>query len=111
MGDWLDTEEGQASEALGTKVYDCLEDKVEARPFKKRIKFPDGPELTVTQTSQRLAEQINEDPMAVREHVLLWLEEASMPDDPDMDGDQQEEFEKATECWVEEERTKSKKRS
>ncbi len=109
--EWLDTEEGQAWQTLGEKVYDCLEAGTEAKPSKKRIKFPNGPELTVAQTSLRLAEQLKESPIAIREHVVMWLEEASMPNDPNMDGDQQKEFEKAIERWVSEERAKLKLKS
>ena len=83
-GGWLDTSEGKEWEALSEVVYGELEAaKVDAR--KRRIVLDAGTKLTINQVARSIADKTGDDVDAVREHVMLWLEEAADPEDPDCD--------------------------
>ena len=83
-GDWLDTTEGKKWEALGELVYAELE-AAKVNIHKRRIILIDSEELTIHQVARRLAEKTGENLEAVREQVMLWLEEAAESDDEEHD--------------------------
>ena len=79
----MDTSEGKQWEAISEVVYNELENaKVNAS--KQRI-IVDGARLTINQTARNIADKTHNDVDEVREHVMLWLEEAADPDDPNCD--------------------------
>ena len=100
-GDWLDTSEGKRWEAVSGVVYGELEAaKVNAR--KRRITLDGGAKLTINQVTQRIADKTGNDAEAVREHVMLWLEEAADSDDPDRDDEM--EMARDIDRWIDDAR-------
>ena len=83
-GGWLDTSEGKEWEAISEVIYGELE-TAKVNACKRRIILDDGVKLTIHQAARNLADKTGHDVDAVREHVMLWLEEAADADDADCD--------------------------
>ena len=98
-GDWLDTPDGKRWEVTGEKVYDQLETariNVTARRFLVRDDTRTR-RLTFNQAVRRVIDETGEDAKAVREHVMLWMEEAADPED----GERDEDIDDAIQLWLE----------
>jgi len=85
-GGWLDTAEGKRWEAVGESVYGELEE-AKVNVHTRHIILGDSATLTIDQVAKRIAAKTGQDIDAVREHVVLWLEEAADSDDEERDDD------------------------
>jgi hypothetical protein len=103
-GDWMDTPEGKAWEALSEVVYAELETaKINVR--KRRIILKNEArlaKLTINQAARYIADKTGHDSYAIREHVMFWLEEVGESDDPERDDDL--ELPDEIQTWIEEAR-------
>lgn len=87
-GGWLDTAAGKKWEAIGEMVYDKLEE-AKINVHKRQIIFgePTSAKLTINQMARRLVDKTGEDVKVIREHLMLWLEEAADSDNEERDED------------------------
>ena len=97
-GGWLDTPEGKLWEAVGETVYDEL-DEAKVNVHKRRIILGDGQRLTINQAARRITDKSGHDIEAVRENVMLWLEEVAIDSD-DEDRDADVDIRTAIDQWV-----------
>lgn len=97
-GGWLDTAEGKRSQAVGSFVYEILDDtKVSAT---RRIVFFDGKKMTLNQTISVIKEKSEFSREEIREHALMWLVEASEPIEHDSEELDDEEIDELIQVWV-----------
>ena len=98
-GGWLDTAKGKRWEAIGEVVYDELAE-AKVNVHKRQIIIPGEPvaKLTIQQAVRRIAGKTGLDIEVVREHLLLWLEEAAESDNEKRD--EEVDMESAIARWV-----------
>jgi hypothetical protein len=102
-GGWLDTPEGKRWEGVGIFVYEKLED---ARvSVKKRLIIMDGKKLTLNQATARIMEKTEYERAEIKEHVILWLEEASDAIERDSEDADDDVIDEITRAWVKAERS------
>jgi hypothetical protein len=101
-GGSLETAEGKRLEEIGIFVYEKLEDaKV---TVKKRLILVDGKRLTVNQATARILENTEYKREEIREHLILWIEEASDAIERESEDADDDVIDELTQSWVEAER-------
>ncbi len=103
--DWLDTPEGKDFEDRTGRVYDRL-DQFKINAEKRYFEVGKGQSMLLDQVINIVADDLNEDVCVVREHVLMWMTEASNSADPEYEGTQ--EYVDLVQAWAEEECEKHK---
>lgn len=102
-GGWLETAEGKRWEGIGIFVYEKLEDaKISV---KKRLIIMDGKKLTLNQATARIMEKTEYERSEIREHMILWLEEASDAIERDSEDADDDVIDDLTRAWVKAERS------
>ena len=102
-GGWLDTPEGKRWEGIGIFVYEKLED---ARvSVKKRLIIMDGKKLTLNQAADRIMEKTEYERAEIKEHLIIWLEEASDAIEGDSEDADDDVIDNLTRAWVKAERS------
>lgn len=99
---WLDTPDGKAFEDLGEEIYAQLDFfKIDAE---KKLFCRGKSKMLLDEVVAKVAAEVKEEVGDVREHVLMYMMEASESVDPEFEGTQ--EYVDMMQAWAEEEREK-----
>jgi len=102
--EWMDSPEGELSNAALDAVFDALA-KADIDPRKRKIVWEDGQRLSIPETVQRIhASNPDLAPELIESHVLGWLEGFA----PESYSERQlEELDRLTDKWVDDHERKS----
>lgn len=98
--DWLDTSEGKDFEDRTGRVYERL-DPFKINAEQRYFEVGNGQSMLLDEVIAKVAGDLNEEICVVREHVLMWMTEASNSADPEYEGTQ--EYVDLVQAWAEEE--------
>ena len=96
---WLDSPQGQLSEAALFEVMDSLE-SCSVDPNAQVIVWDDGKRLSITQTARRIHKQSKLPLQKIKSHVVSWLEMHYEPEG--LSEQQMNEFENMIDVWIQE---------
>lgn len=97
--EWMGSPEGFESMDALDYVFNALEGAI-VDPVKRRINWPNGENLSIDQSVDRMSKDSGLDRQSILSHLIGWLQMEYIPEG--LDEKQMELFENQIENWVEE---------
>jgi len=95
--DWLDSPDGQLSEAAILEVQEALEEAT-VDPKVRKIIWKDGSALSIEQTAQRIKTHSRLPLNRIQRFIVIWLEQDYCPEG--LSTREMDAFEKQIDKWI-----------